>query len=280
MTAGVFSTGKRCALYVLATAVFFVLGLLLFFPTEAVRLRIEEDLSRQLHQPVQVGALQLGLPLAVKLASLQVPVDRLGPVKATHLRVSPQWSSLFSASPAVCITGELWQGKVEAVLSHTNRLQLQASGLTWQGAVPEMPSLGLAMALDKLDLEATVSVPVQLHQTTLALSSLTVSGMNALGAAQDTLSLGEVFLQIHQDKNQLQIDQLQSRGGDLVLNVDGHLIPGRQPELCRLDLTATLIPQTTTDPALTSLLQLVSPPTANGHFMLKIGGTLGQPVVR
>ena len=271
---------KQGLLYVLVTFLFFLVGLYAFFPGEAVRQRLQQTLTAQLGQPVDVGTTTLGFPLTVKIESARIPLDPALTVTAETLRIRPVWSSLFTGAPAVTITGRVWDGTVAATINSDNRLLLEAHHLQWRGTLPGFPALSAAVQLGDLTLTGTTTAALPLEALTLSLSSLTLEGMQAIGGGSDRFSLGQLFLQARQDNGRLHIEQLQSRDGDLVVNADGHITPGRRPDLSRLDLTVTLIPQPSTDPALTGLLQLVSAADQNGHFILRLQGTPAQPVLR
>nr|WP_320113920.1 type II secretion system protein GspN [uncultured Desulfuromonas sp.] len=271
---------KRSLLYVLATVVFFLIGLFLFFPDEIVRQRLQQELSAQLQRPVEVGTTRLGLPLTVKIESLRLPLDPSLTVTAQRLRLRPLWSSLVSGTPAINLTGQLWEGTFDATINTANQLVLEANHLHWRGPLPEMPALTLDVQLNDLNLTGTTSAPLPMDALTLSLSSLSLDGMKAVGGSENTFTLGEVFLQARRDNDHLKIEQLQSRDGNLVIQASGRITPGRRPELSRLDLSVTLIPQPSTDPALTGLLQLVTPVDNNGHFVMQLRGTAAQPVLR
>jgi len=271
---------KKSLLYILATGVFFLLGLFVFFPGDVIRQRLQQELTVRLQQPVDVGATTLGFPLALDIEFTHIPVTPAVNVTAEQLTLSPVWSSLFSGTPAANLTGELWDGSFDVTVNSANRLELQANNLHWRGALPEMPALTFDVQLRDLHLTGTLTENLPLETLTLSLSSLTLEGMKAIGGSEDSFSLGELFLRARRDNSQLLIEQLQSRDGNLVIQANGRITPGRRPELSRLDLSVTLIPQPSTDPALTSLLQLVTPADKNGHFVLQLRGTAAHPILR
>ncbi|EAT14381.1 type II secretion system protein GspN [Desulfuromonas acetoxidans] len=271
---------KKSLLYILATGVFFLLGLFVFFPGDVIRQRLQQELTVRLQQPVDVGATTLGFPLALDIEFTHIPVTPAVNVTAEQLTLSPVWSSLFSGTPAANLTGELWDGSFDVTVNSANRLELQANNLHWRGALPEMPALTFDVQLRDLHLTGTLTENLPLETLTLSLSSLTLEGMKAIGGSEDSFSLGELFLRARRDNGQLLIEQLQSRDGNLVIQANGRITPGRRPELSRLDLSVTLIPQPSTDPALTSLLQLVTPADKNGHFVLQLRGTAAHPILR
>ncbi|WP_316348977.1 type II secretion system protein GspN [Desulfuromonas acetoxidans] len=271
---------KKSLLYILATGVFFLLGLFVFFPGDVIRQRLQQELTVRLQQPVDVGATTLGFPLALDIEFTHIPVTPAVNVTAEQLTLSPVWSSLFSGTPAANLTGELWDGSFDITVNSANRLELLANNLHWRGALPDMPALTFDVQLRDLHLTSTLTENLPLETLTLSLSSLTLEGMKAIGGSEDSFSLGELFLRARRDNGQLLIEQLQSRDGNLVIQANGRITPGRRPELSRLDLSVTLIPQPSTDPALTSLLQLVTPADKNGHFVLQLRGTAAHPILR
>ncbi|WP_321533067.1 type II secretion system protein GspN [uncultured Desulfuromonas sp.] len=270
---------KKSLLYILATGAFFLLGLFVFFPSDVIRQRLQQELTVQLQKPVDVGATTLGFPMALDIESTRIAVDPSLSIAAEQLRLTPVWGSLLSGTPAANMTGQLWDGTFDATINSANRLELRANHLHWRGALPEMPTLTLDVQLRDLSLTGTLSENLPLETLTLSLSSLTIEGMKTIGGSENSFSLGELFLQARRENGHLLIEQLQSRDGNLVIQASGRITPGRRPELSRLDLSVTLIPQPSTDPALTSLLQLVTPADKNGHFVLELRGTAARPVL-
>ena len=270
---------RRWGVFPLVTLMFFIIGLMAFFPADAVRIRLQQELATAMKKPVELGKTTLSLPLQLHTTTLAI--DPLGPLPFTaqDLTVSPVWTSLFSTAPAAELSATALSGQVTATLNLAGELEFSAQDLHWQGAVPELPSLVIQTALHEINLTGIVANTFQLSQLTATLDSLSLSGLSKLGAATDSLALGEVFVQLHQEGQQLMIDQLENRGGNLTIQASGTVSVGPTPQRTRLALDIKLIPQPSSDPSLLSLLQLVSPADQNGHFALQIKGTLAQPSI-
>lgn len=270
---------RRWGVFPVVTLLFFIIGLMAFFPGDAVRIRLQQELAAAVKKPVELGKTTLSLPLQLHTTTLAI--DPLGPVpfSAEDLTVSPAWTSLFSTTPAAELSATALGGQMHATLNLAGELDFSAQALHWQGGLPDLPSLTLQAALREINLTGTVANAFQLNQLRATLDSLSLSGLSKLGAATDSLVLGEVFVQLHQEGQQLMIDQLENRGGDLTIQASGTVSVGPTPQRTRLALDIKLIPQPSSDPGLLSLLQLVSPADQNGHFSLQIKGTLAQPSI-
>jgi len=261
-------------------AVFFMMGLWLFFPGQGVQFRLEQELSQQLQRPVQVGEVDLELPLTLAVDTIETEALPRFSIEFNQLKVRPLWLSLFTGQPAVSLQGETFGGNFSAELDSARHLQLLANDLHWNQPLPQLPSIHLNTTIETLRSSGFLNPINQLEQLKLLLADLTISGIKQFGAPIDQLNLGRIELQASQNERQLSIDNFTSTGGDLKLNGHGTIMLQRNIMRSRLDLTLNISPASHLDPTLSALLPLVAKPQGNGSFQLRIAGTVEMPRIR
>ena len=259
---------------------FFALGLYLLFPTEALQQRLQHELTAQLHSPVNVGEISLYFPATIVIRDLATTTASGLPVQLTNLNLSPSWHQLISGNPAVKLNSETLGGTVTAQLDTSHYVQLSATALHWDSPVPQLPTLHIQTTIDQLDASCFIESTIQLEQLKLQLSELRITRLKQVSFPVDHLNLGTVHLHLSQNKQRINIDQLTSRDGDLIITGKGNVTLQRNLHHSRIDLTLTLSPRIGLDPAITMLLPLFAKQQKDGRYTVRIGGTLAQPRLR
>jgi len=191
---------RRWGVFPVVTLLFFIIGLMAFFPGDAVRIRLQQELAAAVKKPVELGETPLSLPL--QLRSTTLAIDPLGPVpfSAEDLTVSPAWTSLFSTTPAAELSATALSGQMHATLNLAGELEFSARNLRWQGSIPELPSLAIQTTLREINLTGIVANTFQLNQLrplqTRRGDRFTGAGRGVCaitpgGAATDDRSVGE-----------------------------------------------------------------------------------------
>lgn len=261
----------------LVVGFFFMAGLWLFFPAQALQHRLEQELSQQLQRPVSVGELDLELPTTLAIDSLETTVLPRLTVQLKKLKARPMWLQLLQGRLAINIAGETLGGTINAELDSTHHLQLFAADLHWDQPLPQIPKVQLTTTIEQLNASGFIDQTNQLEQLQLQLKTLQITGLKRFSAPVDQLNLGRVELLLNQNERQITIDQFSSTGGDLNLDGHGSVVLQRNPIRSRINLTLSLIPNKGLDPALSSLLPLLGKKQSNGGYLLRIGGTLEKP---
>lgn len=256
---------------------FFIIGLWLFFPTQAVQLRLEQELSQQLQRPVSVGSVNLNLPMTMTIASLEANVVPEFTLQLQQLKARPVWSSLLQGQPAVALQGQTLGGTINAQINTERHLQIQASDLHWDQTIPQIPRVRVTTTIEQLTSHGFIDPINQLEQLQLQLTHLVISGIKQFGAPIDQLDLGRIEVQLSQNERQLRIETFTATGGDIDLEGHGNVVLQRNIQRSRLDVTLNLAPSDHLDAALTSLLPLVAKQQNDGRYQLRIGGTLEMP---
>lgn len=259
---------------------FFAVGLWLFFPTQAIQQRLEQELTKQLQRPVSVGSVALQLPATLAVSSLETTATAELPLRFTDLTLKPVWHRLFSSAPAAKLTTSIFDGQLYTELDTSNYIQFSGHDFHWDAPLPQLPTLHLQATVQQLNGSAYGQPVNQLEELTLHLSKLQLSGLKQMGLAVDSLNLGTVLLKISQNKQRLSIEQLASRNGDVIINGSGKINLNRNPLHSRLDLNLTLSPSQSLDPAVSSLLPLFAKKQKDGKFAIRVNGTLAKPQLR
>lgn len=264
----------------LVVGFFFMAGLWLFFPDQALQHRLEQELSQQLQRPVSVGPLALELPSTVTIDSLETTALPRLTVQLNQLKARPMWLHLLQGRFSVALQGETLGGTFNAELDSARHLQLVAAGLHWDQPLPQLPKIQLTTTIEKLDASGFIDPINQLEQLQLHLSELKVAGLKQLSAPVDQLNLGRIELQLSQNERLITIDQFSSTGGDLNLTGQGTIVLQRNLVRSRIDLTVSIKPNKNLDPALSSLLPLLGKKQSNGLYLFHLGGTIESPRLR
>ncbi len=261
----------------LVVGFFFMAGLWLFFPAQALQHRLEQELSQQLQRPVSVGKLALELPTTLAINSFETAVLPRLTVQLNQLKARPMWLKLLQGRFSVALQGETLGGTINAELDSTRHLQLVAADLHWDQPLPQLPKIRLTTTIEQLNASGFIDPINQLEQLQLQLSVLKATGLKQFSAPVDQLNLGRAELRLSQNERQITIDQFSCTGGDLNLDGHGSVVLQRNPIRSRINLTLSLIPNKGLDPALSSLLPLLGKKQSNGGYLLRIGGTVEKP---
>lgn len=256
---------------------FFMVGLWLFFPAQALQLRLEQELSQQLQRPVSVGELSLELPTTLVLDSLETTIIPRLAISLKQLKARPIWLQLAQGRLAIKLAGETLGGTIDAELDSSRHIQIFASDLNWDQPLPQWPKLQLTTTIEQLNASGFIDPINQMEQLQLQLARLEISGLKQFSAPIDQLNLGRIELQLSQNKRIITIEQFSSVNGDLNLAGTGTVVLQRNPMRSRIDLKVNLIPNKNLDPTLSSLLPLLGKKENDGGYLLHIGGTLEKP---
>lgn len=263
-------------------AVCFLLGIYLFFPTDILLDRIEQDLASQANLEVSVEDLRLSFPPGLLAKDITLSAPRLPQdIRLDTLRVKPLWSSLFSTNQGVSVVAGLYGGELEADLKRHGEVEAQASGMNLSVPIAPGSAIQVATTLGQANLSGRWPIRPDTETTlNMTLSALSLSGMKGIGAQNDIFSLGSVSLQASGKGNALRIEKLENSGGQMAVSGSGTLQLAQPIDRSRINLTITLKPGTGMDPTLTETLGLFAKQDRNGSFNLRILGTLSNPQVR
>jgi len=273
---------RAAALYALVALAAFVFGGYLFFPAAPLKERFSYEVARRSAARLAIGDLALRLPLRLEAEELTLSAPELQPeLRIEHARLAPLWLSLFGGNPGLAVGARLLGGEVQADLYRDGRFAGSGSGLALRLPLPQTSALAFVATVR----EAAVSGASPLRPTTdtraeLTLENAALTGMQTLGSDRDTLSLGTLTLRAGGRGQNLNIEKLLARGGDLEAEGSGSLLLGVSLRQSRLKLTLALKPAASLDPALRDLLGALAKPGDDGTLQLRLSGSLAAPTLQ
>ncbi len=259
----------------------FLVGFYLFFPTQALKEKIEREFSARTGVPLSIGRLYLGFPPALEARSLSIAVARPGRERfdVASLRLRPLWLTLFGNSPGADFDASLLGGEISGRARRNGPIEAKAQQLAFAEALTPGSALELAGVLG----QATFTGALPPAATTesrfeLLFDSLQLNGMESLGIADGNLTLGRVTCTGNGRGNNYRIDRLEATGGEMAVSGNGSFILSQPVEQSRINLNLTLRPGANFDRTLRDLLDLFATPGRDGSYSLRINGTLATPV--
>lgn len=259
----------------------FVVGFLLALPMAPLQQRLIDSFKQyQANAEMEELSLSPLLALRGRQLTLRLHDAKLPPLTIEHFHLRPAWLSLLSANPGVKVEAEFLQGTLQASLYKDGRLQAEARELHFAFPLSDgMVTLAGTLISGQLRRGAGDSKGAD-TTLVLTLSQLLATSPLLASTASRPLALGETTIEGSGRGQAYTITRLASSGGDLAMSGTGNVLLGRSAASSRLNLTLTLRPTATFPAELKTLLELLVPPSGDGSYLLKIGGTLAMPVLQ
>jgi type II secretion system protein N len=260
-------------------------GVYLFFPAEALKQRIIQEIETRAGVAVQfVQIEQVSLYPLLNLDARGIELGLTGlprPLLIEALSIAPQWTTLLSADPGVLVRSSLMNGTITAGLLKSGAISVRAAGLNFDLPIQKPLPFNVTGTLSeaafdggtRLDKEAKTLLLLQL-------ADVSVLGLELLKADGSRLALGEITLEAEGQGRSMRVKTLSAKGGDLDVNGDGTLLIGRTSTNSRIKLALQVRPGANADPSITSLLDIFGKPDADGRYFLQVTGTLGNPILK
>lgn len=280
------SRWQRPSLFLLAGCGLLLLGMLagfyLFFPAEALKQRITQELMTRTGTEVQIGKVSLYplLSLDADQVSIVLP-DLPRPLEIEQLSFAPQWLSLLSNDPAVQLQARLMSGGLSGEIQKSGLVKAMATGLRFDLPLQKPMVLNIAGTLDQATFDGATRLDAETQtHVTLHLNEVMVKGLDIFKADSPGLALGEVILEVDGQGRAMQIRTLSAMGGDLEVSGEGTLLIGRTAASSRIKLALQVRAGANADPSIASMLELAGEPGPDGRYSLTLGGSLAQPTIR
>lgn len=221
-------------------------------------------------------------PLGLELDLQILPaLPEFAPLELRGLQLSPVWLSLFSGDPALDLQGGLASGSFDMQASKGGQLDLTFSDVDLVRLQKAEASYRLQGALSgslagrQLSADMTGSGEFRLQVQNSRLLGLERWGLPA------SLSLGLVTVEGKFNQHRLSLEKILFSDGMIELSGGGTMLVAETAAKTRLNLNLRLLPTRTTPDSLRDLLRLSgAKPTADGSYLLRLGGSLAQPVLR
>ena len=280
---------RRPSLFLLAGAGLLLLGILtgvyLFFPAEALKQRIIQEIETRAGVAVQfVQIEQVSLYPLLNLDARGIELGLTGlprPLLIEALSIAPQWTTLLSADPGVLVRSSLMNGTITAGLLKSGAISARAAGLNFDLPIQEPLPFNVTGTLreaafdggTRLDKEAKTHLLLQL-------ADVSVLGLELLKADGSRLALGEITLEAEGQGRSMKVKTLSAKGGDLEVKGDGTLLIGRTASTSRIKFALQVRPSPTADAFIASLLELAGKPGPDGFYSLNFSGTLDKTILK
>ncbi len=260
----------------------FLIGCYLFFPTAALRDLLTAEVAARSTAQLQIADLNLHFPLGLSASEVVVTAPRLPtPLKIDRLQVTPLWLSLFGSNPGVDLAADLFGGHLTAVFHRSGVFAAQGANLALALPLGDLKSLGVATTVRDATISSAAPLrPGTASQAQVVLENFRLTGLTAVGAKKDVLSLGNVTLEASGQGNNFRVEKLSATGGEMTVNGSGSLLLGTSPRSSRLNLSVELKPAANFDPALRDLLTMFAKPAADGTLKLHLTGSLAAPILK
>jgi type II secretion system protein N len=260
----------------------FIVGFYLFFPTGALRQRIELEIAARTPLEARIEKVALLFPpglqaVRIHLAGGSPPTE----FAVDRLRMTPLWMTLTGNNRGFAFHAEILGGQVEGSLRKDGNLTAKLQNLTF--AAPVGGSLPILLTGQLGKGEFGGALPLQSATETrldLGFDRMELSGLASLGLASDTLELGTVSLVANGRANALKIDRLIASGGGLEVSGDGTVLLAEPLDRSRLNLNLVLRPGRQLDKSLTDLLELFAQANPDGSFRLRLTGPMTQMTIQ
>jgi type II secretion system protein N len=280
------TTLQRPSLFLLAGAGLLLLGMLagiyLFFPAEALRQRIIQEVGTRTGVEVQIGQIALYPLLTLDADRIKLGITGLPqPLEIEQLSVSPQWSTLLSGDPGVQLRSRAMFGTITAGLQKGGAISASANGLRFDLPMQKPIPFSIMGTLSEASLDSSTRLgPGTKTGLSLRLADVSILGLEIFQADSPGLSLGEITLELDGQGRALRISALNAKGGDLEVDGNGTLQIGRTAATSRIRLVLQVRPGPNADPNIASMLQLAGEPGPDGRYPLQLIGTLANPILK
>lgn len=258
-------------------------SLYFFFPASALEERIEYEIHRRAPVEVDILALSLGFPPALRAEKLTLNISTPQPYAMSFkdTSVKPLWYTLFGGDPGVAVHTGILGGEGEGTIHRNGAMELSLAGVLFDTPLPSLTSLRLSGNVETGIFTGAVPVkPTTESHLQVQLENVRITGLKSVGVDSDTLSLGAISLQGAGKGNAFRIEQLDTRGGDFKVSGSGTVLLGRTVEQSRLNLNVALSPEPSLDKNLAELFALLKKPGRDGSYRFRITGTIATPVIK
>ncbi len=280
------ATGKRRITFLLrllagvgVLLVGILLGFYLFCPVDLLKDRLERELSARTSWQVHLKRLTLTVPPGLRVEGVDIagglPPGLLSPL--AEVTVKPLWGALLSGQPGLELTAHRKDGALNLEWRRNGSLEGSAEAfpltvpLTANGKLKASGTLKSAIFRGAWPLgEKTES------RLELTLTGVTLEGLKDFGSARDNLPIGTVTLTMKGQGKVLEVQKLESSGGDLQLSGEGQIMLASPLGLSRANLTLGVKPAPNLDQALRDLLGLLAQPGRDGIYNIRLRGSLAQ----
>lgn len=276
---------RRSGLALLTGSGLFLLGLIvgiyLFFPSEALKQSITQELNTRTGAEVQIEQVTLYPLLSLSANQVKIGITDLpSPLEIKQLNFSPLWSTLLSSNPGVQLQAQLMNGTIDGEILKSGVISATANGLYFDLPLQEPVAMNISGIINQATLDTATRLDLKTKtQISLQLSKVSVIGLDVFNVDSPGITLGEIILEVEGQGRAMNINTLSAKGGDFDINGKGILLIGRTSAASRIKLELQVRPGPDAEPSIASLLELAGKPGTSGYYSLTLSGTLDKPVL-
>ena len=284
-----FSSWRRLAgnrrLFMLCLLLFVISTLLsmwLFFPVDALQRRLLQEISQETGVDMRGRNATMLFPLGLGLdLSIYPDINGLKDLELTDLQISPVWHRLFSNDKKVNLIGALSEGRIDVDAAKSGQINMKFADISLAALQQvDMPYRIGGKISGQLAGENLLEQMRGRGNFSLNLEAAQIFGLEKIGLPA-SFSAGTLRLQGKFDQRRFSLEKVVLAGGSLELTGGGNILIGESSEQTRLNLNVRLHPTATTPNSLLELFNLTGiRPTADGSYLMRIGGTLVKPIIR
>ncbi len=252
------------------------------FPAELLQRRLVVEASQQTGLQMRGSNATMLFPLGLELDLQVLPaLPEFAPLELEGVQLSPVWLSLFSGDPALDLQGGLAGGSFDMQASKGGQLNLVFGDVDLVLLQKEEALYRLQGVLNgRLAGRQLSAAMTGSGEFKLQVQDAHLLGLERLGLPT-SLSLGLVRVEGKFNQHRLSLEKLLFCDGMIELSGGGTMLVAETAAKTRLNLNLRLLPTQTTPDSLRDLLSLSgAKPTADGSYLLRLGGSLAQPVLR
>ena len=268
--------------YLGAGLVMFFLGLFLFFPTAALKQRLQTELDRNPVARVTIADLGFRPPFSLRGTGIAIRMnDQAMPeLQFDTLTLTPHLATL-AGRPGVDFDARAADGRIGGSINRDGALQVVIDQYRFEAPLRGLADVRLAGTISGTRLDTHLDPePEKLSRIELQASDLVLTGTGSLGLAIDRVNLGQLTLVADGEGRNLTIARAECNGGDIQAEATGTIAVGRTVQSTRLNIALRIRPAASLDPAVASLFELLGAADADGSHKLNIRGTLARPTIR
>jgi type II secretion system protein N len=261
-----------------------LIGFYLTFPDSALKQSLISQFEKHLPARLELDDANL-LPILTvsgKQARVYLP-DETTPISLIDsFTFSPQWLTTITGDPG--IKGDLHSasGQISFHWQKSGELGFRGNEMPFEIPLQTKPPMRVAGTIKTAEIETEAPLKKQTESLLeIALSNVTIRGLEAISGSPDGLQIGNLFLQANGQGNAFTIKNFQTSEGDLLIKGQGTLILSTAaPIRSRINFDLTVTAGKSADPTLSSLLEFAGSKQSDGSRKLRLSGTLASPTIR
>ncbi|MEA3362890.1 MAG: type II secretion system protein GspN [Thermodesulfobacteriota bacterium] len=254
----------------------------MFFPADVLQRRLIHEVSQQTGLKMEGRNAAMLFPVGLELdLSIYPAVPEMTDLELTELQVTPLWSRLFSSDRGVKLTANVAGGQLDIDAGQSGQVNCKFNNIALEPLQKlDMPYRISGQLTGVLDGENLSENMTGRGDFAFRLNATHLLGLERIGLPAN-FSVGVLRFEGKFDQRRFSLEKVVLTGGAIELSGGGNILVGETPEQTRLNLNVRLHPTASTPDSLGSLLNITGVrPTADGSYLLRIGGTLAKPAIR